>query len=138
MAEPRDTDARRFYRAARERWDDAEFLRDSGRTTAAVYMAGYSVECALKALVISHAPKSKRKDVLATFRGKIAHDLDWLRRRYAEYGGARPPLSVAGDFRIVDKWDTDLRYEPRTIPGKEADEFLAAVRVIWAWADGRR
>lgn len=38
---------------------------------------------------------------------------------------------------MIDFWGTNLRYEPGTITTKYAAEFLGAVRVIWAWADGR-
>lgn len=69
MPEPRDKDARRFYRAARERWDDAEFLADADRTTGAVYMAGYCVECVLKALIVAQAPRKSRAAVLARSAG---------------------------------------------------------------------
>jgi hypothetical protein len=44
MALPNVAMARRFYRAAKQRYDDAEFLLAGNRTTAAVYLAGYRVE----------------------------------------------------------------------------------------------
>lgn len=137
MAEPRDKDARKFYRAARERWDDAEFLADSDRTTAAVYMAGYSVECTLKALVLIQAPKGKRADVLASFRGKVGHDFGWLRLQYAKFGGAPFPADIVQAMSVLDSWDTNLRYEPGTLAEDQAREFLDAVDVTRVWADGR-
>ena len=45
MALPKTIEARLFYQAAIQRFDDAQFLLDKGgRTTAAVYLAGYSEE----------------------------------------------------------------------------------------------
>lgn len=53
MPIPRSTNARLFYRAAKERLEDAELLLSLNRTTAAVYLAGYGVECMIKSLILS-------------------------------------------------------------------------------------
>ena len=137
MGMPRDKDAKRFYRAAEQRWEDAEFLLESERTTAAVYLAGYCVECVLKALILSQAAKDKKDEVLSTFRGAGAHNYDWLRAMYQKHGGPQFPREITEAFVIVESWGTDLRYQPGTIPADDADEFLAAVRRIRAWAEGR-
>jgi HEPN domain-containing protein len=50
---PRDQETKRFYRAAGQRLEDARFLTESTRTTAAVLLAEYCVECVLKALIIT-------------------------------------------------------------------------------------
>jgi HEPN domain-containing protein len=137
MGMPQNKHARQFYRAAEQRWEDAEFLLESERTTAAVYLAGYCVECMLKALILSQAPSDEKENVLNTFRGSVAHKYDWLRFMYKEYGGAGLPKEILEAFRIVEDWGTDLRYQPGTIPADDAEEFLAAVRRVRTWADGR-
>jgi hypothetical protein len=100
-------------------------------------MAGYAVECSLKALVLAQTPKKRRADVLASFRGNVGHDFDWLRRQYLAVGGQSLPTACLAAFTLVNFWGTNLRYEPGTIPVKDAEEFLHAVRVIREWADGR-
>lgn len=85
---PAPPNARLFYRAANQRFEDAEFLLSVGRTTAAVYLAGYSVECILKALILAVVPPAQDGNLLAMFRGARAHDYGWLLRLYAERGGA--------------------------------------------------
>jgi HEPN domain-containing protein len=137
---PSDLDARRFYRAAGQRLEDAAFLLEAARTTAAVYLAGYCVECLWKALIITQAGAEKKKDALNLFRGSVAHNYDWLRSLYDTYGGKPPPKSdkeLTGAFVIVGSWRTDQRYNPGTIPADEAEDFLEAVRRVWKWADGR-
>ena len=42
--------------------------------TGAVYLAGYSVECILKALIFSVVPLVQIEAVLGSFRGVRAHD----------------------------------------------------------------
>jgi HEPN domain-containing protein len=139
MAIPQDKDAKRFYRAAEQRWEDATFLFSEGvrRTTAAVYLAGYCVECLLKSLILSQAAKTRRAQVLQLFRGSKAHDYDWLRDLYYERKGARFPPEVVEAFSKVSVWGTEMRYQPGTIPDDDADEFLTAVKAIWDWAEGR-
>ncbi len=137
---PRDTDAKRFYRAGGQRLEDARFLLEAERTTAAVYLAGYCVECALKALIVTRAGKDKKAEVLALFAGSKAHDYDWLRSLHDKYGGPRPPKKdkeLVRAFVVVSTWGTHLRYDAGTMREDDAQTFLDAVRRIWKWADER-
>lgn len=139
MGVPKSKEARLFYRAAEQRWEDAEFLfsEDVRRTTASVYLAGYCVECMLKALILSQVPKGEREEMLELFRGRKAHDYEWLRDVYYSKGGARFPPDVVQAFSTVSVWGTEMRYQPGTIPEDDAEEFLKAVQIIWDWADER-
>lgn len=128
MPLPKSISARRYYRCAYQRHEEAQVLLRAEYTTGAVHLAGYGVECVLKALLL---------DVLRSFRGVRAHEFGWLRSRYLTSGGTRFPADVARHFTLVNDWSTDLRYAPSTIRSPEAEEFLASVRVIIRWADGR-
>jgi HEPN domain-containing protein len=74
VALPSAEHARHFYRAAKQRFDDALLLLEMGRTTAAIYVAGYSVECLRKALMLAVVPRGQAEEVLSMFRGAPAHD----------------------------------------------------------------
>ncbi len=111
-------------------------LNPGSYTTAAVYLAGYAVECMLKALILSNEPVTRNPQTLNTFRGASAHAFEWLKERLAERHVSLP-ATVAKELAKVNKWTTSLRYEPRTIKRAEADEFLAAARQITRWVDGR-
>lgn len=137
MAMPSSPNARLFYRAAKQRFEDAEFLLDVDRTTAAVYLAGYSVECILKALILSVVPHAQEAEILALFRGARAHDYDWLLRLYAERGGPRLPPNLVPHFARVNTWSTDMRYSPGTMALRDAKAFLDSSVEILTWADGR-
>jgi len=141
MGTPTDPDARRFYRAAWQRLEDARAtLENTERTTAAVYLAGYCVECMWKALILSQVPPDKKDEVLEQSTGAKAHNFEWLRTLYTQFGGTLPPKKdkeLTAAFVTVGSWRTDLRYSAGTIPGDDADEFLQAVRRIWDWANGR-
>lgn len=137
MGMPRDKTARLYYRAAKHRWEDAEFLFEAGRALAAVYLAGYSIECMLKALIFSQVPEHEQPGVLKSFRGARAHDFDWLRNVYIERGGPRFPPAVVEAFSNVLVWGVELRYQPGTLDDDEATKFFTAAQIIRDWAETR-
>ena len=91
MGIPSSSEARRFYRCALQRYEEARVLRKADLTTGAVYLGGYAIECALKALILDAVPRAKRTDTLSSFRGNLAHDYEWLRYKYRSLGGASFP-----------------------------------------------
>jgi hypothetical protein len=94
MSVPKSNEARRFFRAAGARYSEAFFLlENSGFTTAAVYLAGYAVECMLKALVLSHEPRRKH-----AYAGR-SQDLDdelGVREGRSYRAMTRTPTSCSG------------------------------------------
>ena len=137
MSIPGSSDARLYYRCAFQRYEEAEVLFRAEYTTGAVYLAGYGIECILKALVLMAVPAAQRMDALRSFRGPKAHEYDWLRSQYLTSGGARFPREITQHFTLVNDWSTDLRYTPRSVREDEAEAFLAAAVAIIRWADGR-
>ena len=70
MALPHAKEARPFYQAAKQRLEDARYLLDAKRSTGAIYLAGYGVECMLKALILATLPAKKRAAMLDSFRAR--------------------------------------------------------------------
>jgi hypothetical protein len=101
VAMPSSAPARRFYQVAKQRFDDALLLLEMERTTAAIYLAGYSVEGMLKALILSAVPQAQEVELLRMLHGARAHDYEWLLHLYVEKGGARMPPSVVPHFARV-------------------------------------
>jgi hypothetical protein len=137
MPLPPAKQAQPFYRAALQRFEDGRFLEGVGRTTAAVYLAGYGVECILKALIVNATPSKKREEAVQSFRGRRAHDFEWLKELYSKAGGPPFPKSIQRQFTIVNTWSTDFRYQTGVVEQRDADAFLAAAESIITWADGR-
>lgn len=137
MAIPNSSDARLYYRCAFQRFEEAEVLFKAEYTTGAVYLAGYAIECILKALVLMAVPAETRPDTMKSFRGGKAHEYEWLRSLYLTNGGARFPRDITQHFTLVNDWSTDLRYTPRTVREDDAEAFLASAVAIIRWADGR-
>lgn len=137
MASPLSVDARLFYRCAFQRYEESQVLFEANYTTGAVYLAGYGIECILKALVLMSAPAGERLETLKSLRGNKAHEYEWLRSLYLTNGGARFPSKITRDFTLVNDWSTDLRYTPRSVRTDEAQAFLDSAASIISWADGR-
>lgn len=137
MAVPDSIEARLYYRCAFQRYEDAQILLRADHTTGAVYLAGYSIECILKALVLSDLAPAARTAMLHSFRGARAHEFEWLRTQYLEQGGSRFPKDITEAFTLVNHWSTDMRYLPRTLRAEEAVGFLSAAERIIRWVDGR-
>jgi HEPN domain-containing protein len=137
MGLPRTPEAKPYYRAAKLRFEEAEILLGFDKKIGAVYLAGYTVECYLKALILDGAARHLRKKLLATFRGSRAHDIEWLRDQYRRHVRAAIPFEVARHLARVSAWDTDLRYATEAKAQGDAAAFIKSVFEIQAWANGR-
>lgn len=126
MAVPSSVEARIFYRCVFQRHEDALVLLTADRTTGAVYLRGFGIECIFKALVLSALAPAARTDMLGLFRGVRGHNYEWLRSQYLNNAGTRFPRQITEAFTLVNGWSTDLRYLPRTLKRREAQIFLAA------------
>jgi len=128
-----------FRRASVQRLEAAEYL---GKATAdgfgfgldAVYLGGYAVECALKALYFARTPMKGREKLYEKIAaGKSGHNLETLKGKLAGLG-CKPPVEVALCFPKIAFWGTELRYQTRRILSAETRTFLSAVRTIADWA----
>ena len=129
--------ARVFHDAALQRYDDAVVLLEHNRLTGAYYLAGYGVECILKALVLSEIGSPKqRSDVEHSFRGQAGHNIEELRRLYVKVSGRTIPTSISRLLFLLKTWETDIRYESSARSKKETVAFLNAVADVFRWAEG--
>jgi hypothetical protein len=127
-----EADVLRFFRAAVHRYEDSQVLLAHNRTTGAVYLAGYGVECGLKALILGCVPRSRQLEMKRRFRGKIGHNLEWLHQELVTVG-TRVPASLMREVSRVVTWTTDLRYEPGSVRLREARSFLEATNKFLDW-----
>lgn len=137
MAVPSSRESRLFYRCAKLRYEEAQILLKNEKPTGAVYLAGYSVECMLKSLILASVPEDQAVSILGSFRGNRAHEYEWLRAEYRTRSGRVFPGEINRRFAQVDVWSTDLRYNPGTYRTRDAESFLEAAKVIIDWIDGR-
>ena len=136
MGMPRDPDARRYYRAGKQRLAEAELILGQVKLPAAsVYLAGYAAECLLKSVLVERTPEVERPALLAGMKNEFGHNLARLRAGLV-WRGVRVPAGVASALAFLSRLSPELRYDPGPGNANTASRFLAATARVVAWADG--
>lgn len=135
-------DRRVQLEASRHRCKDAEFLQQSARWNGAIYLAGYAVECSLKALVCYGEHKNNLKET-ALFKqgvqGAGLHNLWSLYEATPLTFRKAVELDRTNDLKkawetIVRLWRKDnLRYAHKLGKEAECERFLEAVKIFHAF-----
>lgn len=115
-------------RLSRLRIGEARFLLRAGAYQGAYYLAGYSVECALKASI---ARQFQQHDIPSRklVNDAYTHDLDklldlaGLRPVLQQEAAANPPLQT--NWNVVKDWNETVRYNPG-ITRQEAQDLYTA------------
>ena len=104
---------------ADDRIRDAEALLDAGRWSGAYYLAGYAVECALKACIAKRTSQHDFPDK-NTVQKSYSHDLVILidlaglklQLKLDTMPAANPSLGIY--WQLVKDWDEEARYQQKT------------------------
>lgn len=131
-----------FQRLAELRAKEAATLSKTGSQQGAYYLAGFAVECALKACIAKH---TRRHDFPADkdYAGKVyTHNLDQL-LKLAHLDAQldidmKTQSQLAKNWDLVRGWKVDSRYETSKLSGKEmtlavnsADGVLQWIKLHW-------
>jgi len=128
--------SRDFQRAADQRLTTAEFLCHWGYNLEAAYLAGYTIECTLKALILEKTSVSERPETLRKIRsGRRMHDFEVLAGLLKDLGQPIPLRFVRKLRRYA--WSTDMRYETGRRPPGETRGFLKAAKEVGDWVKGQ-
>lgn len=137
MAEPTSEIPFQFYRAAFQRIEEAEILFLAGKFHGAVYLAGYTVECMLKTLILIAEEPARHEEIERTFRSRDGHDYERLRQRYEEAASETIPENISLSLAFVSTWEPSLRYHSAIHDRVFAEKFLNETRRIMEWVDGQ-
>ena len=118
-----------FQELAETRLLDAKTLFEAGRYDAAYYLAGYAVECALKACI---AKKTREHDFPPKEGNRYyQHDLERLLVFACKTDFERDQDAdsvLAGYWDLVTRWNEESRYELRGDQAEKlAEDMLLAV-----------
>jgi HEPN domain-containing protein len=155
-----------FVSAAPQRLADAEELlqmpslrpneADAGHRhlRGAVYLAGYAVECALKAYLIASVPgadtlsvavesinseRQTRGEEPLDLSGRRGHDIRALLSATDLAGSVSASRQLRQSFDVCTKWTTDWRYDPRPFTArKAANDRVSDARRVYEWVEARR
>lgn len=110
-----------FQRIAEIRLKDAEVLFEHGQYQGAYYLAGYVIECALKACI---AKKTKEHDFpppQSVVKKIYTHNLDNL----LTASGLKINDSMLINWTLIKDWNESIRYEEPD--EKKAKDVFAAI-----------
>jgi len=124
--------------ASRRRREDSECLYRANHWAGAMYLGGYAVECALKALICLNEGKNNFKDTKpfkAGMQGSSLHSLAQLRRALPAIERA---ISLDRTNTYKPAWDTlsrlwqkdELRYWDKDGNQQDSADFIAAVQTL--------
>lgn len=130
------TTARDFQRAAGQRLTTAQFLLDNRYNLDALYLAGYTVECSLKALILELTPAAERAKTLKKISsGKKMHEPEVLGMLLKNLGRPIPLVLVRRIRSSRSGWTTALRYESGRWDTGETRSFLRSAKAVYDWVE---
>jgi HEPN domain-containing protein len=127
--------SRDFQKVALQRLNTAQFLAENGYNLDAMYLAGYAVECSLKALILERTPAAdQEKKFREISSGRQMHDLENL-AALLKAVACPVPIDLVKRFRRSG-WSTDLRYEHGRTDTGETRGFLRTAQMTYDWVKG--
>ena len=124
--------------ASRLRYEDARSLQKSGRWNGAIYLAGYAIECSLKALICYEEGKLNLKDtrMFQKASGATLHNLGALCQQSKIL---KHCIELEGPSTLKSAWTTivslwhleELRYGRNLGYKADCNRFLAAVEELY-------
>lgn len=127
-----------FQQIADKRLEEAKVLLNAGHPDGCFYLAGYVIECAIKARICkvlewdNYPPKQNDYNTFKT------HDLD----RLINLAGLSKKLDIKKlanqefdkNWSLIKSWDETIRYKP--IGNKQLSEATATIKAIEDVNDG--
>jgi HEPN domain-containing protein len=98
----------------------------------AMYLAGYAIECSLKALILECSPSEEKTQTLKNItRGAKMHNIEILIGILKDH--RRPiPLVIVKRLR-KSSWSTELRYKTGRSPTGHTRAFLKTAKAVYDW-----
>lgn len=129
-------------KASVHRREDARVLFEHGRWRGSMYLAGYAVECLLKARPMRTFGRShlrdleeelRRRGLIADDRTVFTHHLESLMRLSGGFDQLIRDPALRNEIQLVNRWSSVWRYHSGRTTARDAERFLAAVDRILHW-----
>jgi HEPN domain-containing protein len=131
-------------KVSQHRLDDAWALFNAVRWRGAMYLAGYSIECLLKAKLMRMfdcrhlrelEDELRRRGVVSARTTIFTHELRLLLRLTQRLEPLRQNQTMWPLFNIVNRWMPAWRYTANPASQEDAEDFLDAVEKIRNWIE---
>jgi HEPN domain-containing protein len=129
---------RRDFRALAElRAEDARVLLRSRRQLGAYYLAGYAVECALKACIAKQRKRFEFPPKRGSVEKMYSHDLDTLLDVAGLDAQLKKEIAANPDFaanwNTVKDWTAESRYQASGLNGKDMYNAVRGPNGVLSW-----
>jgi HEPN domain-containing protein len=129
-------------KAGKHRRDDAQALFEKKRWRGAMYLAGYAVECLLKAKLMRKfgcrvldelEAELKRRHLIPGDATLYDHRIELYLRAGGGLDAMKNEAAQWSRFVIANRWCPSWRYDPDLSRPEDAEDFLAAVDAVLVW-----
>lgn len=118
-----------FQELAQVRIEETQILLDQGKSDGAYYLAGYAVECALKACICKLAKEYDLPPKAKVINDYYSHVIEALVRvaglSLRRDADAAADKELEGNWLTVKDWSEETRYVRKT--HEEARDLIAAI-----------
>jgi len=133
-----------LLKAALRRKDDAQALLEKERWRGAMYLAGYAIECKLKAQLLDYYACETLSELADTLEKRVGErpQLTTVRGHGLEYlfgflpdgrERLRHSRDREQDFAVCNRWQSSWRYWSDAGRQAEAAQFLQSVDRVFHW-----
>ena len=125
-----------FQRLADLRAKEAGILARNGCGQGAYYLAGYAVECALKACIAKKTRRHQFPPDRKYVNDVYSHELKTLLQKAELEGRLEDDMkknpTLARNWAVVSRWNTESRYDTE-IKGRDVYEAITATDGVLPW-----
>jgi len=118
--------------ASKERLQDAKALFKVKRYGGAVYLAGYVIECLLKAVICEYLRVKQLPNQYTV------HNLESLLAACGLKDTLRASPMLAKYFDVILEWTVTMRYRGSIVRADDARKFMEAVTEVRLWLLSKR
>jgi HEPN domain-containing protein len=129
-------------KAGQHRRADADALFEKRRWRGAMYLAGYAIECLIKAKLMERFKQSnledletelKRRHVIPDRSSLFDHRIELYVGASGRLDALRSDNALWRSFNIANRWIPSWRYNPDLSNRADAEDFLFAVDAMLEW-----
>lgn len=131
-------------KAAVHRRADAQSLFDAERWQGAMYLAGYALECLLKAKLMKQygcrqlddlGDEFVRRGLLEDSSSVYTHEFALLLKWSGRLNSLQQDRTINRAFAKANRWSPSWRYSSAASQRESAEEFLVAIDSVRQWVE---
>ncbi len=122
------------------RLKDAQTLRGSERHAGAYYLAGYAIECGLKACIAKQTREGDFPPGRRTIEKYYSHNLQQLCKEAGVHfeKKLKDDDEFARNWNVIAPWSEQSRYDPEPLKSEKAySDYFRAIDKVFQWLQGR-